>query len=236
MRFGVVLYNLGKVCLVLAVSMVLPIGFEVVSKEAVMGSLVAAQMVMLGLGLLFLRLFRYDKRTTLRYRESFGIATFAWILAAVLGSLPYIFSNTCSVWDALFESMSGFTTTGASILPDLEALPAGILIWRALTHWLGGMGIVVLLVALVSGNAANKMYKAEAPGNALTEKLAPKSDDMAKILWLTYVGVSVILMLLLMLSGLSFVDAICHTFGTVSTGGFSSRNASMSAFYLSAAG
>lgn len=230
MRFGVVLYNLGKVCLVLAVSMVLPIGFEVVSKEAVMGSLVAAQMVMLGLGLLFLRLFRYDKRTTLRYRESFGIATFAWILAAVLGSLPYIFSNTCSVWDALFESMSGFTTTGASILPDLEALPAGILIWRGLTHWLGGMGIVVLLVALVSGNAANKMYKAEAPGNALTEKLAPKSDDMAKILWLTYVGVSVILLLLLMLSGLNFVDAICHTFGTVSTGGFSSRNASMSAF------
>ncbi len=230
MRFGVVFYNLGKICLVLAVSMILPIGFEVVSKEAVMGSMVAAQSVMLGLGLLFLIGFRPTRHTTIRYRESFAIATFAWLLAAGLGALPYIFSDTCSVWDAVFESMSGFTTTGASILPDLEVLPAGILIWRGLTHWLGGMGIVVLLAALVSGNTANKMYKAEAPGNALTEKLSPKSDDMAKILWLTYVGISVLLLVLLMLSGLSFVDSICHTFGTVSTGGFSSRNASMSAF------
>jgi len=230
MRFGAVLYNLGKICLVLAASMFLPIAFELVAKEAVMGALLAAQAVMLGLGLLLLWLFRRDSRTNLRYRESFGIATFAWVLAAILGSLPYIFSHTCSVTDALFESMSGFTTTGASILPDLEALPAGILIWRGLTHWLGGMGIVVLLVAMVSGNTANKMYKAEAPGNALTEKLAPKSDDMAQILWLTYVGLSVLLLVLLMCSGLNFVDAICHTFGTVSTGGFSSRNASMSAF------
>ncbi len=230
MRFGVVFYNLGKICLVLAASMALPISFELAAREDVMGALVGAQLVMLAAGLLFMLIFRYARRTTLRYRESFGIATFAWILAAALGSLPYIFSHTCSVWDALFESMSGFTTTGASILPDLEALPAGILIWRGLTHWLGGMGIVVLLAALASGNAANKMYKAEAPGNAFTEKLAPKSDDMAKILWLTYVGISVLLMLLLMLSGLNFVDAMCHTFGTVSTGGFSSRNASMSAF------
>ncbi len=230
MRFGVVFYNLGKICLVLAASMALPISFELMAREDVMGALVGAQLVMLAAGLLFMLIFRYARRTTLRYRESFGIATFAWILAAALGSLPYIFSHTCSAWDALFESMSGFTTTGASILPDLEALPAGILIWRGLTHWLGGMGIVVLLAALASGNAANKMYKAEAPGNAFTEKLAPKSDDMAKILWLTYVGISVLLMLLLMLSGLNFVDAICHTFGTVSTGGFSSRNASMSAF------
>ncbi len=230
MRFGVVFYNLGKICLVLAASMALPISFVLLAREDVMGALVGAQLVMLASGLLFMLIFRYARRTTLRYRESFGIATFAWILAAALGSLPYIFSHTCSVWDALFESMSGFTTTGASILPDLEALPAGILIWRGLTHWLGGMGIVVLLAALASGNAANKMYKAEAPGNAFTEKLDPKSDDMAKILWLTYVGISVLLMLLLMLSGLNFVDAICHTFGTVSTGGFSSRNASMSAF------
>ena len=230
MRFGVVFYNLGKICLVLAASMALPISFELMAREDVTGALVGAQLVMLASGLLFMLIFRYARRTTLRYRESFGIATFAWILAAALGSLPYIFSHTCSVWDALFESMSGFTTTGASILPDLEALPAGILIWRGLTHWLGGMGIVVLLAALASGNAANKMYKAEAPGNAFTEKLAPKSDDMAKILWLTYVGISVLLMLLLMLSGLNFVDALCHTFGTVSTGGFSSRNASMSAF------
>ena len=231
MRFGVVFYNLGKICLVLAASMALPISFELMAREDVTGALVGAQLVMLASGLLFMLIFRYARRTTLRYRESFGIATFAWILAAALGSLPYIFSHTCSVWDALFESMSGFTTTGASILPDLEALPAGILIWRGLTHWLGGMGIVVLLAALASGNAANKMYKAEAPGNAFTEKLAPKSDDMAKILWLTYVGISVLLMLLLMLSGLNFVDAICHTFGTVSTGGFFSRKARMSAFY-----
>lgn len=230
MRFGVVLYNLGKICLVLAAAMVLPMAFELVKQEAVMGALLSAQLVMLGLGGALMMLFKKDRKTPLRNRESCGIATFAWLLAGCLGALPYIFSHTCSPIDALFESLSGFTTTGASILPDLEALPSGILIWRGLTHWLGGMGIVVLLAALASGNAANKMYKAEAPGNALTEKLAPKSDDMAQILWMTYVGISALLLGLLMLSGLNFVDALCHTFGTVSTGGFSSRNASMSAF------
>lgn len=230
MRFGVIVYNLGKICLVLGAAIQLPLTFSFVTREEEFVALLISAFIMLFIGVAFMTVCRSYSHTSLRYRESFAIATFAWLLAAGLGALPYILSNTCSVPDAIFESMSGFTTTGASILPDLEAVPAGILIWRGLTHWLGGMGIVVLLVAMVSGNSAAKMYKAEAPGNALTEKLAPQSGDMAKILWITYVGMSVLLMGILMLCGMNFVDALCHTFGTVSTGGFSSRNASMSAF------
>lgn len=230
MRFGVILYNLGKIALVLAVSMLLPEVYALIYQEGDLPALLAAQVIMLLVGGGLMIAFRKKRGLELRYREGFAIATFGWLLAATLGALPYIFSNACPPVDALMESMSGFTTTGASILPDLEALPKGILIWRGMTHWLGGMGIVVLLLAVVSGNSGSKMFKAEAPGNALTEKLAPRTGDTAKILWGVYVGMSALVLVLLMLTGLDFVDALCHTFGTVSTGGFSSRNASMSAF------
>lgn len=230
MRFGVILYNLGKIALVLVASMLLPEVYALYYKEGDLAALVASQAVMLAVGGGLMFGFRRQRGLSLRYREGYAIATFGWLLAALLGALPYIISGCCTPVDAFWESMSGFTTTGATLLPDMEALPKGLLIWRGLTHWLGGMGIVVLLLAVVSGNSGAKMFKAEAPGNALTEKLAPKTGDTAKILWGVYVAMSAVLLAVLMLCGLNFIDAMCHTFGTVSTGGFSSRNASMSAF------
>lgn len=230
MRFGVILYNLGKIALVLAASMLLPEIYAVVYREGDFPALLTAQLIMLAVGGGLMLGCRKKRGLELRYREGFAIATLGWLLAALLGAVPYVLSQACMPIDAFLESMSGFTTTGASILPDLEALPKGILIWRGLTHWLGGMGIVVLLLAVVSGNSGSKMFKAEAPGNALTEKLAPKTGDTAKILWGVYLAMSALVLVLLMLTGMNFVDALCHTFGTVSTGGFSSRNASMSAF------
>ena len=230
MRFGVMIYNLGKIPLVLAVSMLLPEFYAIFYKEDNMLPLLGAQLIMLAVGAGLMFFGRKTRGLSLRYREGFAIATFGWLLAATLGALPYVFSGSCPPVDAFMESMSGFSTTGASILPDLEALPKGILIWRGLTHWLGGMGIMVLLLAVVPGNSGSKMFKAEAPGNSLTEKIAPKTGEAAKILWGVYVGMSALVLVLLMLCGMGFVDALCHTFGTVSTGGFSSRNASMSAF------
>lgn len=230
MRYGVILYNLGKIALVLTVSMLLPEIYSLYYKEGDFGALLSAQAVMLAVGGGLMLLCRKQRGLSMRYREGFAIATLGWLLAASLGALPYIFGGICAPIDAFWESMSGFTTTGASILPDQEALPKGLLIWRGLTHWLGGMGIVVLLLAVVSGNSGSKMFKAEAPGNALVEKWAPKTGDTAKVLWGVYVGMSAVLLALLMLCGLSFLDALCYAFGTVSTGGFGSYNASMAAF------
>ncbi len=230
MRFGVILYNLGKIALVLVVSMLLPELYALLYKEGDFAALLYAQLIMLAVGGGLMLAFRGKRGLALRYREGFAIAAFGWLMSALLGALPYIFSGCCTPIDAFMESMSGFTTTGATILPNTEALPKGILIWRGLTHWLGGMGIVVLLLAVVSGNSGFKMFKAEAPGNALTEKLAPKTGDTAKILWGVYVVMSVLVFGLLLLCGLSFLDALCYAFGTVSTGGFGSRNNSMAAF------
>lgn len=230
MRFGVILYNLGKIALVLVASMLLPEIYALYYKEGDFGALLLSQAVMLAVGGGLMLACRKQRGLSLRYREGFAIAALGWLLAAVLGAMPYVFGGVCAPIDAFWESMSGFTTTGASILPSQEALPKGLLIWRGLTHWLGGMGIVVLLLAVVSGNSGSKMFKAEAPGNALMEKWAPKTGDTAKILWGVYVGMSAVLLVLLMFCGLNFLDALCYAFGTVSTGGFGSYNASMAAF------
>jgi trk system potassium uptake protein TrkH len=136
--------------------------------------------------------------------------------------------------DAYFESMSGFTTTGASILTAIESLPKGLLFWRSLTHWLGGMGIVVLTVAVfpLLGIGGLQLIKAEAPGPTV-DKLTPKIAGTAKILWIIYISLTVIETILLMFGGMDLFDALTHTFGTLATGGFSPKNTSVG-FYNSA--
>lgn len=172
----------------------------------------------------------------IRYREGFAVVTFGWLLASLFGALPFLLSGVCTTFpDAFFEAVSGFTTTGASILTDVEAIPKGILFWRSLTHWLGGMGIIVFLVALLShlGAGANQMFRAEVPG-PVAEKITPRISEAAKILWLTYLVMTVVLTALLLLFGMSFFDALCHTFGTLATGGFGIKNTSVG-FYDSPA-
>ncbi len=162
-------------------------------------------------------------------REGYIVVTFGWIIMSISGALPYLFSGAIpSVTDAFFETISGYTTTGASILSDIESLPEGILLWRSLTHWIGGMGIIVLAIAILPllGIGGMQLFAAEAPGPA-NDKLHPRITDTAKRLWLIYFGYTVAETVLLKLAGMSFFDAINHSLATLSTGGFSTKNASL---------
>ena len=162
-------------------------------------------------------------------REGYIVVTFGWIVMALSGTLPYIFTESIPQFtDAFFETMSGFTTTGASILNDIESVPKGVLFWRSLTHWIGGMGIIVLAIAILPllGIGGMQLFAAEAPGpNA--DKLHPRITDTAKRLWLIYVGYTAAETILLQVAGMSFFDAINHSMSTLSTGGFSTKNESI---------
>ncbi len=162
-------------------------------------------------------------------KEGYIIVTFGWIVMSVSGVLPYLFSGAIpDITNALFETVSGYTTTGASILDDIEVLPEGILFWRSVTHWIGGMGIIVLAIAILPllGIGGMQLFAAEAPGPA-GDKLHPRITDTAKRLWFIYVGYTVAETILLKLAGMSFFDAMNHALATLSTGGFSTKNASI---------
>jgi len=169
------------------------------------------------------------------HREGICVVTLAWILAAGFGALPFCLHGTLPTYtDAYFEAMSGFTTTGASVLADIEAQPKGILFWRSLTHWLGGMGIVVLSLAVLPalGAGGMQLYKAEVPGPS-ADKLVPRLRETAKRLYVVYAIISVAEVAFLLLGGMSLFDSLTHMFGTMGTGGFSPKNASVG-FYKSA--
>ncbi|MET1257715.1 potassium transporter TrkG [Flagellimonas sp. DF-77] len=168
-------------------------------------------------------------RKEVKRKEGYIIVTFGWLIMSISGVLPYIFSGTIpSLTNAFFETISGYTTTGASILDDIEAMPKGILFWRSLTHWIGGMGIIVLAIAILPllGIGGMQLFAAEAPGPG-GDKLHPRITDTAKRLWLIYVGYTIAETLLLRLAGMSFFDAANHALATLSTGGFSTKNASL---------
>jgi trk system potassium uptake protein TrkH len=168
----------------------------------------------------------------LRVKDGFLTVSLGWLLVGVLGALPFWVSGAIpDPTDAIFESVSGFTTTGASILDDIESLGHGILFWRALIQWLGGMGIVVLSIAIlpILGVGGMQLFKAESPGPA-PDRLTPRIKETAKLLWGVYVVVSAAEVLALLACGMSLFDAVCHTFTTMATGGFSVRNASVGAY------
>ncbi|MAI20782.1 MAG: potassium transporter [Kiritimatiellaceae bacterium] len=166
-------------------------------------------------------------------RDGFGVVTFGWLTVTVFGSLPYLFSGVIShPVSALFETMSGFTTTGASVLSDLESIPRSIHFWRALTNWFGGMGVLVLCVAILPflGVGGMQIFRAEMPGPS-KDRLTPRITTTAKLLWGVYLLLSVAEALLLrFVGGMGWFDAVCHTFTTMATGGFSTRSASIGAF------
>lgn len=165
-------------------------------------------------------------------REGFLIVTLGWLFISVFSMLPYIFSGLLpSISNALFESVSGLTTTGASVINDIEAAPKGILFWRSLTQWLGGMGIIVLTVAIfpLLGIGGVELFVAEAPGPT-SDKIHPRIQETAKRLWFIYLGLTTLLCILLFFNGMSFYDAANHALTTMATGGFSTKNASIAYF------
>jgi trk system potassium uptake protein TrkH len=183
-----------------------------------------------GSGILFIPKINRD----IRPKEGFAIVTFGWVLFATFGSLPFILGGaTNSFTDAFFETMSGITTTGGTIFKDVETIPHGVLFWRSMTHWLGGMGIIVLTIAILPflGVGGMQLFKAEVPGPVI-DKLSPRIAGTAKILWGVYVFFTIIQTILLMLGGMNLFDSLCHAFGTMATGGFSTKNLSI-AYYKS---
>ncbi|WP_339687549.1 potassium transporter TrkG [uncultured Nonlabens sp.] len=165
----------------------------------------------------------------LNKKDGYLIVTLGWLIMAFAGTMPYMFTGAITNYtDAFFETMSGFTTTGASIINDIEVMPKGILFWRSLTHWIGGMGIIVLAVAILPllGIGGMQLFAAEAPGPS-ADKLHPRITDTAKRLWLIYVGFTAVETLLLRIAGMGWFDAVNHALSTLSTGGFSTKNASI---------
>lgn len=221
----------------LSVFLALIAGFSALEREASRVSL--ALLLPAILGFLFFAVMGYlckkDGRPYLTNREGFLFVTFSWLMASALAALPFVISGYVpSYIDAFYEVMSGFTTTGASVIPDIEVLPRSLLLWRATTHWLGGMGIVVLTVAIfpLLGFGGLRLMEAEAPGPAV-DKITPKISGTAKIFWLIYIGLTVLMTILLMFGGMSWFDALCHTFAALATGGFGTKNASVG-YYQSA--
>ena len=230
MHFVSVIHLLGLLLIFIAATMLLPIPFSLYYDDGSSTAfLISAAVTALCGGIAYWRT-NYDKEV--RAKEGFAVVTFGWIAASLFGSLPFILSGSIpSFTDAFFETMSGFSTTGGTILAEIETLPHGILFWRSLTHWLGGMGIIVLSLAILPflGVGGMQLFKAEVPG-PVADKLTPRVAETAKLLWGVYLLLSIIETILLMFGGMTFFDALCHTFGTLATGGYSTRNASIGAY------
>ncbi|MCL3782108.1 TrkH family potassium uptake protein [Prolixibacteraceae bacterium JC049] len=228
-----VLHILGIVALFESVFMLLDVLVACMYNEWDIVPLLKSTLITGGIGALMFMATGSSKRCARKIglRESFLLVTLAWILMSVLGALPYILTKTTNVVDGLFESFSGFTTTGSSIFNDIEALPKGILFWRSETHWIGGMGIIMLIVALlpILKSGGIKLFSAESSAS-IFEKIKPKIVHNAQHLWIIYMILTVVEMLLLVLGGMGLFDATCHAFGTIATGGFSTRNLSVAAY------
>lgn len=221
---------LGRLLTAYGLVMLIPLGVAVYCKESAQWAFFITIGITVALGIL-MRL--HGKiQGKMGVREGFAAVAGAWILASLFGALPYVLSGDISSYiDAVFETTSGLTTTGASVLTDLENFPRSILLWRSLTHWLGGMGIIVLFIVLLPniGIGAVHLFNAEVPG-PISEKVLPKIKDTALVLWAIYAGFTLLEVILLCLAGMTFYDAVNHAFATMATGGFSTRTASVAAF------
>lgn len=197
--------------------------------SALAGQAIAAA-TSLAVGLLLWATTRH--RTEITGRDGIGVVTIGWLAASLVGTLPYMLTqSTPALLDAWFETVSGLTTTGASVLPDPSILPKGVLLWRALTHFFGGMGILVFCIAILPllGSGGMQVYRAEMSGVA-QDRLKPRIASTAKLLWGLYLLLNAVLIGLLRLGGMSWFDAVCHAFAAIATGGFSTQAASVAAY------
>jgi trk system potassium uptake protein TrkH len=232
MRWRYILYVVGVLVLCFGLTMVLPLITSLYYQDGCMRALLIAMGVTITTGLCLFALFRKEQAIHISQREGMAIVAVGWTAVGLFGALPFYFdSSSWTFIDALFESVSGFTTTGASILSDIEALPKGLLFWRSFIQWLGGMGIIVLSIAILPflGVGGMQLYKAEVP-SPVPDKLKPRIRDTAVILWKVYAILTAAQVLFLMVGKMSFFDALCHAFTTMPTGGFSTQNASIAQY------
>ncbi|MBQ7860112.1 MAG: TrkH family potassium uptake protein [Faecalibacterium sp.] len=233
MNISMVIFILGWVLLCEAALLVLPLIVSVLYAEQ---AAVTAFGITIALCLIigfFMRL-RKPKNKVLYTREGFVITALTWIVISIMGALPFVFSGAIPNFiDAFFETVSGFTTTGACVVADVEALPRGIIFWRSFTHWVGGMGVLVFLLSLLplTGGSHVNLMKAESPGPQV-EKLVPKVQSTAKILYGIYLGLTLVEIVLLLLAGMPLFDSVTLSFGTAGTGGFGIKNDSMGSYTM----
>lgn len=230
MHYNIVFRVLGYMLVFLAGAMLLCLPFSIYFGDGDYSDIILSAVLTAASGAVMIILF--NKKENVRPKEGFAIVTFGWIIMSAFGALPFILTGTIpGLADAFFETMSGFTTTGATIMTDIESAPHGILFWRSLTHWIGGMGIIVLSLAILPflGVGGMQLFKAEAPG-PMADKLKPRIAETAKILWGVYLILTAVETVLLLFGGMDLFDSLCHTFGTMATGGFSTKNASVGHF------
>lgn len=232
MNFGSVFFLLGRLLLAIAGALLVPAGVAYFHDGPDFNAFLISAASAGVIGVLLQRVFKPKGELVLGRREAFVLVATAWGTASLVGAMPWVLvKGPLFAIDALFESTSGFTTTGASILTDIAAEPAGLLLWRSLTHWLGGMGIIVLGIAILPKLAVGGMelLGAEAPGPT-TEKLTPRIAQTAKALWAIYAGFTLAEVLILMALGVGALDAVNHAMATMATGGFSTLNTSVAGF------
>ncbi len=222
----------GSLIIITGVLMSLTIPISIVYKGGALMPLILSSAINLTAGLLIKFSTRYHKDDEVKKRDGYLIVGLGWLAMTFFSSLPYVLSGAIpSYTDAFFETISGLTTTGATILNDIEALPKGILFWRSMTQWIGGMGIIVLTIAILPllGVGGMELFASEAPGPT-KDKIHPRIKETAKRLWYIYFCLTVLECILLMFAGLDFYDAINHSLTTMSTGGFSTKQASIAYF------
>lgn len=228
MNHKIIRHILGWVLKIEAGAMLLPLICAFIYKEyQCVNSFIISIILCLTAG--FALSIKPPEKRSMYAKEGFISVAFSWILLSLFGALPFIISGCIPNYaDAVFETVSGFTTTGASILADIEIVPYSMIFWRSLTHWIGGMGVLVFLVALLPLSGSNNMYliRAESPGPTVG-KLVPKIKTTAKILYLIYIFLTVLQIILLLAGGMTWFEALTHAFGTAGTGGFGIKNSSL---------
>lgn len=233
-NFWLITNILGLLLVINGIFMLLCLPFSIYYREEVW-HLATSGAISIVVGALTWLGTRNEQNKELKKKDGYLIVTLGWLCMSSFGTLPYILSGTIPDFtNAFFETISGYTTTGASIMIDIESAPKGILFWRSLTQWIGGMGIIVLAVAIlpILGIGGMQLFVAEAPGIS-PDKMKPRIKEVAKRLWFIYIGLTLIETVLLMFGGMTFYDAINHSLTTMATGGFSTKNASV-AYYDSA--
>lgn len=231
MNRRMVLNTVGHIILAEAALLLLPAIVSVIYMEKCLWAFLITIGIALSFGLLLKFTTKPDSKV-IYAKEGFVIVTYAWLLMSAIGALPFVISGEIPHFiDAFFETVSGFTTTGASILTDVESMSHGILFWRSFTHWIGGMGVIVFVMAIIPNITDRSMniMKAEVPGPTVG-KLVPKARDTAKILYLIYIALTLVMIVMLLFGGMPLFDSIVHTFGTAGTGGFGIKSTSIGGY------
>lgn len=224
-------YMVGQVLKVEAALLLLPLAVALMYRESCALALLISAVVALTLGMGMSVLFKPENKV-IYAKEGFVIVAFAWLLLSAVGALPFVISGEIpSYVDAFFETVSGFTTTGASIVNNVEAMSHGLLFWRSFTHWIGGMGVLVFIMAIIPSVSDRTIHilRAEVPGPTVG-KLVPRMKDTAKILYLLYIVLTVLEIIMLLAGGMPLFDSVVHAFGTAGTGGFGVKVSSIATY------